>query len=138
MVNKLVAAAAVDPAAEKEGTWFEYIKNGQTFRVKLARSGTSNPEYMKLQARLLKPWRAGAKGGQAPEIPPEADRQIMRQLYAETVVRDWEFKDFDEPFSVANCVATFKMLDDFLTWAVNISDSQDNFRKVEIEEAAGN
>lgn len=138
MVNKLVAAAAVDPAAEKDGAWFEYTKGGQTFRVRIAKSGTSNAEFMKTQARLLKPWRAGAKGGNAPEIPPEADRQIMRQIYAQTVVKDWEAEDFGETFTPDRCIETFRLLDDFLTWVVNISAEQDNFRKAEIEEAQGN
>lgn len=138
MVNKLVAAAAPDAAAEKNGAWFEYVVDGTPFRVKLARAGTGNPEFMKLQNKLLKPWRAGARAGQAPDIPHEADRKIQRELYGTTIISDWDAEDFGEPFSKEAAMRTFEALNDFLDWVITTANQQENFRKAELEAAAGN
>lgn len=138
MTNKLVAAAGVDPAAEKDGAWFEYGAGGLAFNVKLARAGSGNPEFMKLQNRLLKPWRSGAKGGGSMDIPHETDRRIMRELYAKTIVKDWDATQFGQPFTIENCIDTMRDLNDFLDWVINISNAQENYRKAELEEAAGN
>jgi hypothetical protein len=138
MVNKLVAAAGLDPAAEKDGAWFEYSAGGSIFRVKLARAGTGNAEFMKLQNKLLRPWRAGARGGQAPDIPHEADRKIQRELYGTVIAVDWDADDFGEPFSKEAIIRTFVAMNDFLDWVITISNQQESFRKAELEEAQGN
>ncbi len=138
MVNKLVAAAGVDPAAEKNGAWFEYVAGGDTFRVKLARAGTGNADFMKLQNKLLRPWRAGARGGQAPDIPHETDRKIQRELYGTIIVVDWNAEDFGEAFSKEAVIRTFEGFNDFLDWVITISNQQESFRKASLEEARGN
>lgn len=139
MANKLVAVAGVDPAAEKGGAWFEFSPNGEaTFRVKLRRAGTGNPDFMKKQNDLLRPYRAGQRTPGNVTIPPEKDREIMRKLYASTIVVDWNADDFGTPFSEAECIATFADYNDFLDWCINTANAAENYRKQEIIEAAGN
>jgi hypothetical protein len=138
MVNMLVAAAGVDPAAERDGQWVEYARGGKVFNVKLARAGTGNPEFMKLQNKLLKPWRAGARGGQPAEIPHEQDRKIQRELYASVIVVDWDAKQFGEEFTKENVINLFIVLNDFLDWVITVSNDADTYVKRSLEEAAGN
>lgn len=139
MGNKLVAAAGVDPAAEKEGAWFEFSPNGETvFRVRMRRAGTGNPEFMKKQNDLLRPYRAGQRTPGSVVIPPEKDREIMRKLYASTILVDWNADDFGEPFTEANAIAAFAGYNDFLDWCINTSNAAENYRRQEIEDARGN
>ena len=139
MANKLTKAAATDVAAEKEGSWFEYSPDGeQTFRIKLARAGNTNHQFVKLQEDLIRPHRAGAKDPRNIKIPPEIDRDIQRKLYSQTIVKDWAPDDVGEPFSVENCYKMFKEADDVLAWCIATAQNADNYRKVVVEEHAGN
>lgn len=138
MVNKLVAAAETDTAAEIEGAWFEYNPRGdQPFRVKLARTGSVNPEFTKLMEQRVRPFRAGVRDGNA-SIPPAMERKINAEVYARTVVKDWNAEDVGEPFTVDACIDVFTKAPDFLMWVMGASSSADSFRKRQIEENAGN
>lgn len=140
MTNLLVAAAATDAAAEKGGAWFEYAPegSGKSFRVKMRRAGTSNAAYMKRHSDLTRPWRNAARPGQPPNIPHEKDREIMRQLLADTIVVDWNADDFGQPFTKEALIATFEQVDDFVNWVSATASAAENFRKAEVEAAAGN
>jgi hypothetical protein len=139
MVNKLVAAAATDAAAEGSGAWFEYSASGQTFKVKLARaSGSVNPEFGKLQNELLKPYRFKHRGAGPLDIPPEKDREMSRELYSRTVVKDWNVEDVGVEFSPEAVASVMVQAPDFQDWVVNTSANADNFRKADIEAIAGN
>lgn len=140
MFNKLVAAAATDAAAEAEGTWFEFCPDGVSrFRIKLARSGTGNPAFVKMQTDMLRPYRLAMRPGSTQlNIPHEKDREIQRVLHAKTIVKDWDALDIGMPFSVEACIETMKESNDFLDWVITTAAASDNFRKVQIEESAGN
>lgn len=138
MVNKLEAAAATDTAAEVDGAWFEYTASGSVFRIKLARAGTVNEPFAKLQNDLLKPWRLRHRGTGPLEIPPKDDREMARKLYSQTVVKDWNVDDVGVPFSVEAVADLFIKAPDFQDWVVNTAQSADNFRRADIEARAGN
>lgn len=138
MVSKLEAAAATDAAAEAQGTWFEYTASGERFRVKLARAGSTNEPFAKMQSDLLKPYRLKHRGTGPLDIPPAKDREMSRELYSKTVVKDWNEEDVGVPFSVEACADIFLKAPDFQDWVVNTAASADNFRKADIEARAGN
>lgn len=81
-----------DPAAEKEGAWFEF--DDET-RVKLRRAGGGNKEYDKLHSKLMEPHMRRLRMTKGLKIPPgleEPLRQIQRTCYARTVIVDWQTK----------------------------------------------
>lgn len=138
MVNKLVAAAETDTAAEADGAWFEYNPRGDTpFRVKLARSGTSNSAFTQAMEKRVRPFRVGVRDNNA-KIPPEVERKINAEVFANHVVKDWNEEDVGAPFSVDACIEAFKAAPDFLAWVMGASSTADSFRKQIIEENAGN
>ena len=138
MVNKLVAAAETDTAAEADGAWFEYNPRGDTpFRVKLARAGAANAAFTAAMEKRIRPFRVGVRNSDA-KIPPEIARKIDVEVYANHVVKDWNAEDVGVPFSVDACIEAFKAAPDFLAWVMASSTNADSFRRQMIEDNAGN
>lgn len=140
MVNKLIAAAATDAAAEAEGAMFEFCPDGVSrFRIKLARSGTGNPAFVKMQTDMLRPYRLAMRPGSSNlNIPHEKDREIQRVLHAKTIVKGWNEEDVGVPFSVETCIEMMKESNDFLDWVITTSANSENFRKIALDDTAGN
>lgn len=136
MVNKLVAAAETDPAAEA-GAWFEFNPAGTPFRVKLARVGPNNQAFTKELEQRVRPYRQGVRDNNA-VIPPDVERKINAELYAKHVVLDWDAEAVGEPYSVDACVKAFLQAPDFLAWAMGAASNAESFRKRNIEANAGN
>lgn len=77
-----------DPNLETQGVIFDY----GDFRVTLAFAGPSNKVYARLAEGLLKPYRRAIETG---TMDPEIAQEVMRKLYAKTVVRNWETAERD-------------------------------------------
>lgn len=137
MANKLVAAPQTDPTAEAEGVWDVYTNaEGNEFRVKLARAGTNNPDFLKLSNDVMKPYQRIGKV--STDLPYPIQRQMSRKLYAGSVVKDWNEDDFGVPFSIPECVKTMELANDFLDWVVERSQNASRYMKSVTEDASGN
>ena len=84
-----------DPALEKGGIYINYYDNNDDdlFRVKIARAGGANKRFDKAtnlaaknNKRLLDPENTGS----------EKSKKIMREVYASTIILDWEVSKRDE------------------------------------------
>lgn len=107
-----------DPAVEAQGIVHDY----GDFRITVARSGGGNRAFAKALEAKTQPYRRAIATG---TMDAERSLQIYHEVFAETVVKDWEVKVDGEwkqgiegpdgsllPFTVANVVATFKALPD--------------------------
>lgn len=135
-VTNLYAAFATSKDVEQEGV---IIKYGENTSIRIARAGGSNSAFSLRYEVLMRPHRRLAQTGQ---MDKEVQAEIMRQLYAETVVRSWEGvtdRDGNElAFSVANCVQLFKDLPDLFDDIVNHSLNATLYREEIREEDAKN
>lgn len=82
-----------DNQIERDGVWLNFGPVDETDpespiqRIKVARAGGANAAFGKRYNELLAPHRLQVQHGLLPE---EVAAQIIRQVYAETVVRGWE------------------------------------------------
>lgn len=125
----------VDPELERQGVWCDF---GDGMRVKIARWG--NPDFQRLLVALQKPYRFQLDTG---TLPPDVDRQIMNELIAKTIIRDWEHVELDG--TVLECslaerlrVLTDERIHDFRSQVIRYSQEAEAFRRHELEEEAGN
>lgn len=114
-----------DKKLEKEGILLQYGENskGQPVCLRIARAGGANERFSKRLDVASKPYRRQI---QTETIDTGTVTRMMRQVYAETVVLDWEnvelaVKDADgnptgeftpAEYSVANCLQLFDDLPD--------------------------
>ena len=112
-----------NPDLEKNGVIIDY---GQ-FRVTLARAGGANKKFGRLLEARTKPHKRSI---QTETMDPEKGLDIMREVYAETIVLNWETKQDEKfvqgiedqndpsrviPLTKENLVATFKALPDLFS-----------------------
>lgn len=151
MTTNMWQQFSTDPKVEKEGVWLDY----DTFRVKVTHAGQTNKKYTKLLETLTRSHRRQIANG---TFSNERSLAIMHQVYAETVVMDWETvvgednaiheRIFERgiqakdgtilPFTKDNVVAVFKALPRLFLDIRDQSESIVNFRSEEIEEEAKN
>jgi len=135
-LTNLYSAFATSKEVEKEGV---IIKYGEATSIRIARAGGSNTAFSLRYEVLMRPYRRLAQTGQ---MDKEVQAEIMRQLYAETVVRGWKGVADREgsvlDFSVANCVQLFKDLPDLFDDIVNHSLNASLFREEVREEDSKN
>jgi len=74
---------ATDVSLETQGIFIDYGND----RVKIARAGGGNKKFAKLLERKTKPFRRAIAVG---AFSAERSLSILREVYAETVVLDWE------------------------------------------------
>jgi len=74
-----------DESLEKAGIEIDY----DSVKVRIARAGGANRRYAKRLEALMKPYRRAIDNG---TIPDEVSQKIVRTVFAETVVLDWETK----------------------------------------------
>lgn len=85
-----VKTAFSDPALEKDGVWIDYREGS---RIKIARMG--NPRFQRTWAAAMKPYRRLEREN---KIPPETQTEVLCQVYAESLLLDWEgFTSDGEP-----------------------------------------
>lgn len=135
-ITNLYAAFATSTDVEKEGV---VIKYGENTSIRIARAGGSNSAFSLRYEVLMRPYRRLAQTGQ---MDKEVQAEIMRRLYAETVVRNWEGVTDREGnvliFSVDNCIQLFKDLPDLFDDVVNHSLNAALYREEIREEDSKN
>ena len=82
----LYGAYKTDEALEKRGVWYITSSDPNT-RILLARAGNSNKPYAKLLEAKTKPFRRMIAHNM---MPAEKQREILREVYAETVILGWQ------------------------------------------------
>ena len=131
-----------DSSEEQRGVRVQYGVNDRTglpIVVILARAGGSNTRFSKVWERLTKPYRRQIE---TETIDPKISADLMRRLYAEAVVLDWENVDNADgeelPFSVDNCVKIFEDLPDWFDDIRKVSGDMAVFRSATVEADAKN
>lgn len=140
-----------DQNLETGGIWIDY----GDFRVKTARAGGTNKKYLSYAETKTKPFRRAIAAGTMPE---ERSRALLYDIYAKTVILDWEVNDGEDPktgeikwkrgihkkggglldFTQENVVLTFKLLPAIFFDLQQSAESIALFRKEEMEEDTKN
>lgn len=134
-----LAKHRMDPAKEQNGFEFTYDEEeGVVFT--LARAGGSNKEFDKALEEAMKPYRRNGQLGI--KIPEEKDALILKEVFAETVLKAWrgikneDGSDFQ--FTKENAVRLFTEFPDiFMALRVQANELS-NFRKEALEVEAKN
>lgn len=118
---------ATDQTVEKEGIWLKYGANdlGEPLEIRIARAGGANKVFASRHEVLTKPYRRLIQADQMDKVVMEG---IMRQLYAETVVRDWRGVIDEEGNEIAFSVDA--VVEQFELYPELFSDIVDNSMKV--------
>lgn len=133
-----------DEDLEVSGIWLDY----GDFRVKIASAGQGNKKYVRYAEKALKPVR---KVMQAGALSNERSLSIMSDIYAKTIVLDWQVKRDDQwktgidardgsvlPFNEDEVKKVFEALPNLFIDIQEQAQSIANFRKQELEDEAGN
>jgi len=118
-MSNLKKMFSTDKNIEKEGVILDY----GDFKVKIARAGGANKSYQKLFERLTKPHRRAIE---TETINEKLLGKIMHEVYAKTVVLDWEGVTDDNgdelPFTSETCIEMFQEMPDFYVDIFNQSN----------------
>lgn len=133
-----------DPELEDKGVVFNY----GTFRVTVARAGGVNRAFAKALELKAKPYRRAFELGALPEAVAD---EIMREVYAETIVRNWEVLKGDKwtqgiesedgsilPFTKQNVMDAFKAIPDLFRDVLEQANKMVNFKQAQLEAESGN
>lgn len=133
-----------DEDLENAGIWLDY----GDFRVKVASAGQGNKKYVRYAEKALKPIRRAMQAG---AVSNERSMAIMSDIYAKTIVLDWQIKGDDGwkpgiegrdgevlPFNKEEVQKVFEALPNLFIDVQEQANSISNFRKQEIEEDSGN
>lgn len=130
-----------DQTLEKEGILLEYgtTAEGKPIRIRIARAGGSNVQYMRRMDVLVKPYRRQI---QTETIDPKQVEKLIRQVYAETVVLGWEnVQDRDGKVIAFSVDAALKLFEDLPDLFLDIQEQAQRaalFRTDVLEAEAGN
>lgn len=133
-----------DAAMERDGIVLDYGE----FRVTVARAGGANKQYLKLLEVKTRPHQRAIQAGL---LDNERSMAILREAYAETVVRNWEVRREDQwvqgiegadgtllPFTKENVLTTFQNLPDLFQDLMEQAGRGMLFRAALREQAGGN
>ncbi len=133
-----------DEDLENAGIWLDY----GDFRVKVASAGQGNKKYVRYAEKALKPIRRAMQAG---AVSNERSMAIMSDIYAKTIVLDWQVKGDNGwkpgiegrdgeilPFNKEEVQKVFEALPNLFIDVQEQANSISNFRKQEIEEDSGN
>ena len=133
-----------DEDLETSGIWLDY----GDFRVKIASANQGNKKYVKYAEKALKPVR---KAMQAGAISNERSMTLMADIYAKTVVIDWEtavdgqmqkgIEQRNGDISPVNYETVKQAFLDLPNLFIDIQEQANsiaNFRKAELEDESGN
>lgn len=137
-----------DTSAEKSGVRVTFGHNSDDTEIALilARSGGANTRFQSVADVILKPYRRQIQND---TVDSKVLRAKMVEIYAKTVVKDWENvalsdvtgneedKGYAE-FSEENVIALFTRLPDFFSEVQSITDNLSVFRAEGLEEDAKN
>lgn len=122
---------------EKEGIYIDYGKNsnGSPIRIRIARAGGANVRFQKVLEAKSKPYRRQIQNDTA---DAEVVDQLMKEVYAETIILGWEGVDDAEgneiPFTKENCVRLFNDLPDLWSDIAEVSRKTAAFRNEILED----
>lgn len=132
--KKLLEQFGRDEALEKEGVWIDF----QIFKIKAARAGGSNTKFSSALTKRLQQFRGRIHFD---SLPLDQQREIMMEIYASTVVLDWQGVTGDDgkpvPCTKENVVDFFKALPEVYEVFVLEVDKFGNF-KMQVDEAVKN
>jgi hypothetical protein len=125
-----------DSTTEQTGIWLRY---SPTMRIRVARSGGGNVAFAKALEAKSKPYRLAIKNEM---MDNELGKQILIEVYAETVVLGWEGvtdeRGKDLPHSRENVVKLLTDLPDLFQDIIEQSSKMALFRQQQLETEAGN
>lgn len=114
------------------GVWFRF-RNGMRFRCK--RAGGSNDQYRRVFQREIKPFKR-----QLDSLDREVQEEIFRNVYAETILVDWDGvrdKGGNEvPFTKANVKALFEALPELFVQVRDNAEDYNNYLDSLLQEDA--
>lgn len=113
--------------------------NGLDITITVGRAGGANKAYQKALANKMRPYR---KQAAADMLAVEVMERVIREVYAETVIKSWE-NVFDEEgnlleFNVENVIQVLKDLPDLFAVLQEHATMAANFRGEASEEIAKN
>lgn len=129
-----------DPESEAvKGSWLNF-PGGRRFRVK--RAGGANKKFTRAFNAATRPYKRQMDAG---TMDDDLGDEIMRDLYARTIIMDWEgIKDAegnDVPFTQDNVKAFFAQFPELFNEVVKLSNDLNTFAEYKVreaEEALGN
>jgi len=134
-----------DANLETKGVLFEPDTDT---RIRVKRAGQTNPDYLKSLKKRTKPHQRAIEND---TLPPEVDKRLIAEVYAESVIADWETNVDGEwkrgivlgdgelhPFSFDNVVKILTDLPDLFADIQGVANRAAMYRKEDIEEAAKN
>lgn len=125
-----------DKKAEQEGIILDY---GDGMEIRIARAGGSNVKFEKSVQQKMRKYGLQAKHDL---LEPEQQREIFREVLAETVVLGWkgvtDRDGNDLPYSKDNCIQLFKDLPDLFDDVLEQSRKSSLFKQNLLEVEAGN
>lgn len=137
-----------DSTLESEGKRFVIGVNedGSEQYVVLARMGKANKAYIKMVERMTAPHRAAIENNAMPE---KLSTKIMREVFANTIVKDWgglpesEWTGNDADvkmvkYSPEKAIALFEALPDLYDDWAEKARSTANYRAEQLKVEAGN
>lgn len=152
----MYAAFGTDKSKEKEGVWIDY----GSFQVKVAYAGPGNTKFTRYSEEKLKPLRTAMQAG---TIDEARSMHVLMDIYAKTIVLDWQIQanlipdsgvdEGDEDtmirgiegpnstvldFNAENVLKTFKALPQLFLDIKNQAEQMVNFRNESLEQEAGN
>lgn len=147
----LYDAFETDPDLEKNGIYIDY----GDFRVRIAFAGATNKKYSNYSEKQFKPLRHAINAG---TIDNERSLNILQDIFAQTIVLDWDTKVGEEedgspiwkqgiepktggdllPFNKENVKKTFHNLPALFLDIKAQAESISNFRQKEMEADSGN
>lgn len=133
-----------DETAERDGIILDY----GMFRITVARAGGANKAYQRELERLSRPLRRAIA---AELLENEQAMQLLREVYARSVVKNWELKQDDSwvpgieapdgstlPVTSENILATFNALPELFADVMAQAGKAALYRASLREQAEGN
>lgn len=115
------------------GVWLDF-PGDRAFLV--FRAGGSNEAYGRKFQHLIKPYRRQLDKG---TISKEVSDNILRHVYAETVIKDWRGIKDDKgkpvPYSVENCIEFLKAFPELFNDIQSLAGELATFNMENVEEA---
>ena len=145
-MKRMYGTFASDPEAEVNGIALDYTD----FRITIARAGGANKKYAKALHRKSQPYQRLIALDQ---MDNDKAVDILMQVYAECVVKDWETKNDEDvwvtgienpegdellPVNPANILKTFRALPDLFADVREQAEKGALFRTAIREQAEGN
>lgn len=114
----------IDETLESEGVWFPFPGGA---RVKIAR--INNKQYKQVVRRKFKASKAVLENED--DVAAELSEELMIEVYAETIVKDWEglrLKGKEVPFSKANALHILQTAKSFRERVKNYAEEEESYR----------